>query len=221
MTEQRDGWPSQSWSRCSTCSPNKHALVQGQRGGGCWLPGPPGTLAPLLLRTGRAAWLRLPGQRLLVGWGMMAAAPPCCPAWEEECRARSWRANGRSGAHPYQPFGAKKEEVIGRLPRRLASRGPPCPVNRLVEWLPSLSFEACVSSWGPPGMADGCGDMDPRCRSERIHGNIICCPGEHDVAYPIKHRTCCQVTSAAGHISHLPAPFSCGRQGCSKARAGK
>lgn len=88
MTEQRDGWPSQSRSRCSTCSPNKHVLVQGQRGGGCWLPGPPGTLAPLLLRTGGAAWLRLPGQRLLVGWGMMAAAPPCCPAWEEECRAR-------------------------------------------------------------------------------------------------------------------------------------
>lgn len=83
---------------------------------------------------------------------------------------RSQKANGRSGVHPYQLFGAKKEEVIERLPRRLASRGPPCPVNRLVEWLPSLSFEACVSSWGPPGMADGCGDMDPRCRSERIHG---------------------------------------------------
>ncbi|XP_023103782.1 uncharacterized protein LOC109495671 [Felis catus] len=47
MTEQRDGWPSQSWSCCSTCSPNKHVLVQGQRGGGCWLTHPPGDHSPL------------------------------------------------------------------------------------------------------------------------------------------------------------------------------
>lgn len=49
----------------------------------------------------------------------------------------------------------------------------------------------------------------------------IYCLGEHDVAYQIKHPTCCQITSAAGHISHLPAPFSCSRQGSSKARTGK
>ncbi|XP_047560009.1 uncharacterized protein LOC125085576 [Lutra lutra] len=56
---------------------------------GLLAPRPSRTLAPLLLPTGRAAWLRLPGQRLLVGRGVMAAAPPCCPAWEEECRARA------------------------------------------------------------------------------------------------------------------------------------
>ncbi|XP_063666170.1 uncharacterized protein LOC107970009 isoform X2 [Pan troglodytes] len=39
VTEQRNGWPSQSWSCCcSTCSPNKcsYILVGGQRGGGYW-----------------------------------------------------------------------------------------------------------------------------------------------------------------------------------------
>ncbi|XP_040302249.1 uncharacterized protein LOC121011704 [Herpailurus yagouaroundi] len=98
MTEQRDGWPSQSWSCCSTYSPNKHVLVQGQRGGGCWLtrhpPRPRGPQPPCCSRVGRTARHLGPHRRRLP-WARVsddgAAAPPCCPAWEEECRAsRDW-----------------------------------------------------------------------------------------------------------------------------------
>lgn len=60
MTEQRDGCPSQSWSCCSTCPPNKHILGARTERRGLLGPRPPGC-SPL----GRAAWhLRLHGPRL-------------------------------------------------------------------------------------------------------------------------------------------------------------
>nr|XP_039319360.1 uncharacterized protein LOC120361585 [Saimiri boliviensis boliviensis] len=93
VTEQRSGWPSQSWScGCSTCSPNKCSfiLVGGQRGGG-YRPTPllcPGPLG--CFPAGRAARLpRAGGAEAAMGQGGGGfAASPCCPAWEEEHRAR-------------------------------------------------------------------------------------------------------------------------------------
>ena len=66
MTEQREGWPSQSWSRCSTGSPNKHILVQGQRGGGCWPTPLPCPWPPCCSPVRRAAGQRLPWARVVM-----------------------------------------------------------------------------------------------------------------------------------------------------------
>lgn len=77
MTEQRDSWPSQSWSCCSTCSPNKPILVQGQRGRGCWLTLPPlpRALLPASPWEGQPGCLRLSGQRLPWARVMMVLRP--------------------------------------------------------------------------------------------------------------------------------------------------
>ncbi|XP_026938674.1 uncharacterized protein [Sagmatias obliquidens] len=74
MTEQRQGWPSQSWSRCSTGSPNKHILVQGQRAGGCWPTPLPCPWPPCCSPVRRAAGQRLPWARVvMVLWPLPAA----------------------------------------------------------------------------------------------------------------------------------------------------
>ncbi|XP_043779287.1 skin secretory protein xP2-like isoform X1 [Cervus elaphus] len=86
MTEQREGWPSQSPSRCSTGSP--HIAVQGQRGGGGRPRASPAQGPP---RAPRGEGQLDRGCR-----GQGAAAPPCCPAWEEE-RGASWKGGGWPG----------------------------------------------------------------------------------------------------------------------------
>lgn len=90
MTEQREGWPSQSPSRCSTGSP--HIAVQGQRGGGGRPRASPAQGPPRSLGR-RAAGQRLPGPgccrpSLLPGVGRgtrsQASLPLCPPGWKEQ-----------------------------------------------------------------------------------------------------------------------------------------
>lgn len=92
MTEQRDSWPSQSWSCCSTCFPKqaysgarteRKGLLAGSHPFPCPWPS-------RCFSVGRATWLpEAQWTEAALGQGDDgAAAPPCCPAWEEECRAR-------------------------------------------------------------------------------------------------------------------------------------
>ena len=62
MTEQREGWPSQSRSRCSACSP--HTLWCRDREEGAAGPAPPLPGAPGRSPGRRAAGRRLPGARV-------------------------------------------------------------------------------------------------------------------------------------------------------------
>lgn len=63
---------------------------------------------------------------------------------------------GERGPTPHQLSGAEKEGLPGQ------PSSPCCLKDCLVEWMPFLCFEASFLFLGPPGMADGCGEMPPR-----------------------------------------------------------
>lgn len=62
---------------------------------------------------------------------------------------------GEQGPTPHQLSGAEKEGLPGQ------SSSPCCSKDCLVEWMPFLCFEASFLFLGPPGVAEGCGEMTP------------------------------------------------------------
>lgn len=91
MAKQRDRrTPAQPILNCAALSPDKPIPCKNPEEGAAGSPPLPGLWPPCCSPVGRAAW---PPEAEGAEAGMAqggdgAAAPPCCPAWEEECRAR-------------------------------------------------------------------------------------------------------------------------------------